>query len=111
MASIVVRLDPRRLVNPDTDIRYLLPDLLAERSAGVIGDDGFDYVGETPLLVLFLKASDLERGLACVLDVVENVRVLDNDLRPAVVVAVEREGGREVVYPPQFAGPFLPRKV
>ena len=29
MASLVVRLDPRRLKNPDADLRYLLPDLLA----------------------------------------------------------------------------------
>jgi hypothetical protein len=108
MATVVVRLDPRLLDNPDADIRYRLPDLLVERSAGVITEDGYDYVGEGPLLVLFLKASKLQPALACVLDVVENVRVLDNDLRPAAVVAVERGGKHEVVYPADFAGPFLP---
>jgi hypothetical protein len=46
MTKLVVRLDPRRLDNPDADIRYLIPDMLAERSAGVISDDGYDYVGE-----------------------------------------------------------------
>jgi hypothetical protein len=105
--TLVVRLDPRLLENPDADIRYRLPDLLAERSGGVISDDGYDYVGEPPLLVVFLKASKLKPALACILDVIENTRVLDNDLRPAAVVAVEREGGHEVVYPPGFAGPFL----
>src|SRR5262245_44089424 len=108
MTTLIVRLDPQLLANPDLDIRYELPDLLAERSGGVIRDDGYDYVGEQPLLVLFLKASELEPALACVLDVIENVRVLDNDLRMAAVVAVEREGVREVVYPPRFRGPFLP---
>jgi hypothetical protein len=107
MATVVVRLDPRLLDNPDADIRYQLPDLLAERSAGVIADDGYDSVGDGPLLVLFLKASELKPALACVLDVVKNVRVLDNDLLPAAVVAVERDGGHEVFYPPGFAGPFL----
>jgi hypothetical protein len=109
MTTVVMRLDPRRLDNPDTDLRYLLPNLLAERSAGVIGDDGYDYVGEAPWLILFLKATELEPALACVLDVVENDRVLDSDLRPAAVVAVEGPGGQEVVYPPGFDGPFLPR--
>lgn len=108
MATVVVRLDPWLLDNPDADIRYHLPDLLAGRSGGVIADDGYDYVGDGPLLVLFLKASKLKVALACVLDVVENVRVLGNDLRTAAVVAVERDGGHEVVYPPGFAGPFLP---
>ena len=108
MASVIVRLDPRLLDNPDADIRYLLPDLLAERSAGVISDDRYEYVGEGPLLVVYLKVSDLELALACILDVIENVRVLENDLRPAAVVAIERESGPDVVYPPHFTSPFLP---
>src|SRR5262245_48205970 len=108
MATLVLRLDPRLLDKPDADIRYLLPDLLAERSGGVITDDGYDYVGAGPLLVLFLKASKLKPALACVLDVIENVRLLGNDLRQGVAVAVERRGGHEVVFPPGFEGPFLP---
>src|SRR5262245_26361376 len=108
MATVIVCLDPRLLDNPDADIRYMLPDLLAERSVGIIADDGYDYVGDAPLLVVFLKVSELKRALACVLNVVENVRLLDNDLRPAAVVTVEREGRHEVVYPPDFTGPFLP---
>jgi hypothetical protein len=72
---------------------------LAEQSGGVISDDGYDYVGDPPLLVVFLKASKLKPALACVLGVVENTRVRGNDLRRGVVVAVEREGGHEVVYP------------
>lgn len=110
MASIVLRLDPRRLDNPDADIRYVLPDLLAERSGGIVSDDGYDYVGEESLLVLFLKATDVKPAIAFILDVVQNVRVLENDLRPAVVVAVEREDGHEVVYPTDFAGAFLPEQ-
>jgi hypothetical protein len=108
MYTIILRLDPQLLDNPDADIRYRLPDLLAERSGGLIADDGYDYVGTGPLLVLFLKASRLKPALACVLDLVENVRVLDNDLRRGVAVAVERKDGHEVVYPPGFEGPFLP---
>jgi hypothetical protein len=108
MPTVVVRLDPRRLKNPDVDIRYILPDLLAERSSGIISDDGYDYVGERSLLVLFLETSDIALAVACVLDTVQNVRVLGNDLRQAAVVAVERDGRHEVVYPPDFAGPFLP---
>ena len=46
MPTIALRLDPRELINPDLDIRYALPDLLVERSGGVLSDDGYDYVGE-----------------------------------------------------------------
>jgi hypothetical protein len=106
MNTIIIRMDPQLLNNPDADMRYRLPDLLAERSGGIISDDGYDYVGVQPLLVLFLKTSELEQALKSVLDVIENVRVLDNDLRPATVVAVEYDDRHQVVYPPGFAGQF-----
>ena len=60
MASLVIRLDPQCLDNPDADIRYRLLDLVAERSRGVINNDGYDYVGEGPLLILFLKVTEIE---------------------------------------------------
>ncbi len=58
MARIVIRLDSQKLDNPDADIRYLLPRLLAERSGGAISDDGYDYVGPDSQLILFLKTSN-----------------------------------------------------
>ena len=108
MATIVLRIDPSKLDNPDADIRYQLPDLLAERSGGTMVPDGYDYVGEGPLLLLFLRTSDVESALACVLEVIESERVLDNDLRRGVVVAVKVENAYDVRYPPDFEGPFLP---
>lgn len=105
---LAIRLDPQLLDNPDADIRYRLPDLLAERSAGAISDQGYDYVGPQPLMVVFLKASRLKLALTCVLDVIENVPVAGCLLRPGAVIAVERKTGWEVVYPPGFTGPFLP---
>ncbi len=108
MATLAIRLDPQLLDNPDADIRYRLPDLLAERSGGVISDNGYHYVGPQPLMVVFLKVDRLDLALACVLDVIENVPVVGCLLRPGVVVAVERKAGWEVVYPPGFTEPFLP---
>ena len=104
MPTIVLRLDPRMFNNPDLDIRYLLPDLLAARSGGVITDDGYDYLHPPdgpPFLILFLNASNI-CTLAHVFDVIEDVRLLDNDLRQGVVVAVERKAGPEIAYPPGF---------
>lgn len=109
MPTIAIRLNPQGFANPDADIRYRLPDLLNERSEGTITDDGYDYVGPQPLLVLFLRAAKLPAALACVLDVIENVDVLGNDLRPGTVVAVRRKSGYEVVYPQGFTGRFLPQ--
>jgi hypothetical protein len=108
MHTILIRLDPRLLSNPDLDIRYVLPDLLAERSGGVITDDGYDYVGDRPFMILFLKVADLDSAIETILDLIENIRVLGNDLRQGSVVAIRRDGHDEVVYPIGYTEPILP---
>jgi hypothetical protein len=102
----MIQLNPQTMGNPDLDIRYALPDLLAERSNGMIKDDGYDYVGDPLVMMLFLEVSDVEKASALIMDVVENVRVLDNDLRSAAVVAVQDGATTRVVYPAAYAGPF-----
>jgi hypothetical protein len=99
METIAIKLDSARLTNPDADMRYVLPDLLTQRSGGVIADDGYDYIGPSNTMVVFLKVSDLEKGTACINEVISNVRVLENDLRNAVMVAVQRGDKFDVIYP------------
>lgn len=109
MATIAIRLDPARLANPDTDIRYSLPDILAERSGGSIEDDGYDYVGPQSYLVVYLKSSRLEQDLSVILDVIESVPIAGCILKSGAAIAIEEVGGGwRVVYPPDFEGPFLP---
>jgi hypothetical protein len=49
-----VRLNPGQLSNPDADLRYAIPDLMAEKY-GTISDGGFDYgEGDAPLMFIFL---------------------------------------------------------
>jgi hypothetical protein len=64
-------------------------------------------VGDVPYLVLFLKTDQAEQGLRWVLDIIEHEIILENDLRRGVVVAVERNGEKVVVYPEDFQGSFL----
>jgi hypothetical protein len=112
MRTVIVRLDPALLENADLDIRYRLPELLAEESGGLIEDDGYDYApeggyepGSKPLL-LFLKVKKLAPGLDCIRRVIETIPVLGNDLRRCAVVAFVERGKDKVVYPPGFEGPF-----
>jgi hypothetical protein len=100
MHTIAIKLHAENLANPDLDIRYVLPDLLKERSGGIISDDGYDYVGDDNDLVLFLKVTDLERAVACINHVLTGDHVLGNDLRAGAIVAVEHEDGYRIIYPP-----------
>jgi hypothetical protein len=106
MPTIVIRLDPQLLSNPDLDIRYALPELLNQRSNGLINDGGYDYTGPGPFLMLFLETSETKASITCILDVIENIRVMDNDLGPAAVVAIQKDRGNEVVFPADFNGVF-----
>lgn len=106
MAEFAIRLDPGNLSNPDLDIRYRLPDLIIERSGGVIVDNGYDYGTDNDTLFLFLKSDDVQAAQKAILDVVENVRVLDNDLRGAVAVALLGSTDDTVFYPADFVGEF-----
>lgn len=106
MTSIALRLDPQLLTNPDLDLRYALSERIVERTEGSLTDDGCDYDGESHL-VLFFESENLEADVATLVEVINNERILENDLRPAAVVAVERDGAYEVVYPPAFRGMFL----
>jgi hypothetical protein len=106
MATIHLRLDPRKLENADLDIRYALPDLLALKSNGLISDDGYDYVGNVPFLVLFLKTDDVDRSVELILKTLNSEQVLGNDLLDAVVVAVERDDTKVIVHPMNFVVAF-----
>ena len=107
MDTIAIKLDPAQLANPDADMRYALPDLLVERSGGVIKDDGYDYIGPSNAMVVFLKVTDVERAISCITDVIANVQVLENDLRTAVTVALQRGDKFEVIYPADSREEFL----
>lgn len=109
MFTVVVRLDPRKLSNPDLDIRYRLPDLLVERSGGLLQDDGYDYFGDVPLLDLFLTATDEEQAVRCVLEVLQSERLLGNELRTASVAAIGQSVRLRVFYPEDLAGTLLTR--
>ncbi len=105
MATIVIQLDPALLANPDADIRYKLPDLLAQRSANRVSSDGYDYVGERNLLHLFLGTDNAERDLPGIIEVLKSERLLGNDLSQ-VPIAFEDGDALRVVYPPGFTGVF-----
>ena len=107
MDTIAIKLDPDRLANPVADMRYILPDVLAERSGGVIQDDGYDYVGPSNFMVVFLKVSDVDRAMSCITDVITNVRVLENDLRTGATVAIQRGDKFVVAYPADSQEEFV----
>jgi hypothetical protein len=107
VATIIIQLDPAKLDNPDLDIRYVLSDLLVERSNARMKDEGFDYAGEgaNSFLLVFLSTDDPDDLVPVVVEVLKSERVLENDLS-TVPIAVQDGTQFRVVHPPNFLGVF-----
>lgn len=88
MPTVTIRLDPAALQNPDADIRYVLPDLIAERSGGTVRADGYDY-DDADVMTIFLDVDSRADATALVCAVLKTETVLGNDLESVARVGVQ----------------------
>ena len=51
MITLAIKLDPATMVNPDADIRYLIPDRLQEATNNCVLDDGYDYLDDDSMII------------------------------------------------------------
>jgi hypothetical protein len=86
MPTILIQIDPERLVDPDLDLRYEIPDLLIARAPDLFGDAGYDY-SNSDHMQIFLSTKDLARALQFVLALLDRDRLHSNDLASASTVA------------------------
>jgi len=110
MPEIAVRIDPNHLVNPDADLRVLLPQALQEGSNGVLTEDGYDY-DACGRMIVFLYTASLERAVTLAETLLREVEILGNRFDSAVVAvaATDHEGSLgeyTIVYPREMTGTF-----
>jgi len=110
MPSVLIRLDPRRMENPDTDLRYVVPNRLAEVSSGILTDSGFDYEEGTDAMLIYLSTENLDAALPFVIELLENEMIYENRLADSATVGTspldeaERPADFAVAYPNAEAG-------
>lgn len=88
MPSVVIRLEPEKLANPDADMRYEIPSMLQKRSDSLLQDDGYEYERETNAMLIFLKTEDLSKGVPLVIAFLESERLHDNNLALGAKVGI-----------------------
>ena len=103
MPTIILQLDPAQLTNPDTDLRYVLPNLLISLSQGLLTDDGYDYINNH--LLIFLQTQSPNTALPQILSFLASNRVLSNDLSQ-IPVALDDGQTITIHHPPAFPGKF-----
>lgn len=104
MTNLVLTLDPKKLNNPDLDLRYIIPELLAKSSNGNIQDVGYDYEEReedttAPLMAIFLIAENISSALEDIFQLLNNEEVLGNRLEQGAALYIEEDGSRTSVWP------------
>ncbi len=103
MQTIIIKLDSRKLENPDLDIRYLLPDNLEEYTEQKVMDNGYDYITNDELGI-WLSTEDAAVYYPKVIEYIRNHRVCDNDLSHTAEIYISEKDSAELeecqkVYP------------
>lgn len=106
MGHIAIKLDPSKLPNPDADIRYRIPDLVAHYTNSRVIDNGYDYDDED-IMTVFLRCPSPADDVKIVLNILRQHQVCDNALLDTAVVGIS-DGPAifQIVHPPNQDGTF-----
>ena len=77
---LVITLDPGSLENPDLDIRYQLPDLLAELSSERLRDAGYDYTEDQAMEIFLTYDETVQDPIGLAKELLKGRQLLGNDI-------------------------------
>ena len=81
MGSIVIKLNPENLTNPDLDLRYEIPDTISDLTQGRIKNEGFDYLNdEYSTMIILLGSDNPKEDVISVAEILKNNSFMDNQL-------------------------------
>lgn len=76
--TIIIKLDSKKLDNPDLDILYILPEKIKQATNNIVLDNGYDYLTDTELLIFF-KTNDLSE-ISSIYRLFKEEKICNNDL-------------------------------
>lgn len=103
MQTIILKLEPGKLENPDLDLRYRIPDRIEEVSGGVIQDNGYDYL-EHDALGIWLQTESAEEAYPVIVKLIQEEHFLGTDLSQSMEILISEQecdemGNCRLVYP------------
>ncbi|SHJ97709.1 hypothetical protein SAMN02745163_02973 [Clostridium cavendishii DSM 21758] len=105
METIVIKLNPELLENPDLDLSYTVPDRIEELSDKRIIDNGYDYLeGKNNPIGIWMKTTSAEQNYPFIIDIFKKEMFLENDLSRSVEIYISKSDCAELknckkVYP------------
>lgn len=94
MQTMIIVLNPAKLDNPDLDLRYDIPDRIAEISNGAIQDNGYDYIDieggrkDAPLMGIWLETESAEENLPLIIKLFQEEKFKGNDLSQSAEIYI-----------------------
>ncbi len=103
MQTIIVRLSPDKLQNPDLDLRYDIPEALEKATNGAISDNGYDYLPDNSIAV-WLQTENAEQSYPSVVELFKKKKFLNNDLSQYAEIYISENDSDDIencrkVYP------------
>lgn len=90
MQTIVIKLYPEKLQNADLDLRYAIPDRIAEISNGTIQDNGYDYL-ENNALGIWLAAESAQAAVPLLVTLFREEPMRGNDLSQSAEIYISEQ--------------------
>lgn len=95
MPTIIIKLYPDKLENPDLDLRYLIPDRIEEYTHGAVTDNGYDYLDKNALGI-WLAAETAGESYQSVIELIKNEHFLNNDLSKSAELYISENEAEEL---------------
>ncbi len=95
MQTIIIKLNPEKLLNPDLDLRYLVPERIEEISKGAIRDNGYDYL-DNQTLGIWLEAKSANQSYPIVIELLQNEKFKENDLSLSAEIYVSESESEDI---------------
>jgi hypothetical protein len=106
MGHIAIKLNPSDLSNPDADIRYEIPDLVANETGNRVRDNGYDYA-DGNIMIIYLECDDPVSDVRDVIAALESNEVCDNKILNAAVIGISTDAKTfSVMHPANYGGEF-----
>ncbi len=95
MGTIIIKLDSRKLKNPDLDIIYRLPELIEKYSNEKITDDGYDYLSDYEIAV-YLKSQNTKNDCGILKKFISENEICGNNLSNTAEIYISDKDNVEI---------------
>ncbi len=97
MQTIVIKLNPEKLENPDLDLRYCIPDRIEKISNGKIRDDGYDYLDDTSNSIgIYLQTESAQEHYPMIVQLFREEKIMENDLSLSAEIYISENANEDI---------------